>query len=182
MAAAMTPEQQTLVRTSFAKVAPIADQAAILFYDDLFERNPRLRSWFKEDMTEQQQKLMTMLGTAVANPRHWDQVERFFALLPDRAIRRGVFRSVAASSAPSRPISTPPMPIPSRSDGPRAPTTASLPSNASVCAPSPLVRKMTGTSESGRKHRKWGFAIRLSFVPTLILPRNAPATRRNHQR
>jgi len=54
----MTPEQQTLVRNSFAKVAPIADTAAALFYDELFERDPALRSLFKPDMTEQRQKLM----------------------------------------------------------------------------------------------------------------------------
>jgi hypothetical protein len=36
----MTPEQVTLVQESFAKVAPIADQAAIMFYDRLFELAP----------------------------------------------------------------------------------------------------------------------------------------------
>ena len=36
----MTPEQITLVQTSWAKVAPIADQAADIFYDRLFERPP----------------------------------------------------------------------------------------------------------------------------------------------
>jgi hypothetical protein len=37
----MTPEQVTLVQESFAKVASIADQAAIMFYDRLFELAPR---------------------------------------------------------------------------------------------------------------------------------------------
>ena len=36
----MTPEQVRLVQESFAKVAPIADQAAIMFYDRLFELAP----------------------------------------------------------------------------------------------------------------------------------------------
>ena len=39
---AMTPEQQMLVKSSFAKVAPIADLAATLFYDELFHRDPVL--------------------------------------------------------------------------------------------------------------------------------------------
>ncbi len=39
---AMTPEQQALVKSSFAKVAPIADFAATLFYDELFHRDPVL--------------------------------------------------------------------------------------------------------------------------------------------
>ena len=63
----MTPEQQTLVGGSFAKVAPIAAQAAAMFYDRLFALDPGLRPLFKGDMTEQGQKLMAMIGTAVAN-------------------------------------------------------------------------------------------------------------------
>jgi hemoglobin-like flavoprotein len=70
----MTPEQQALVQTSFAKVVPIADVAATLFYEDLFLRNPRLRPLFKEDMTDQRQKLMAMLGTAVANLTRWEKI------------------------------------------------------------------------------------------------------------
>jgi hemoglobin-like flavoprotein len=63
----MTPEQKTLVRESFAKVAPIAPAAAAMFYDRLFVLDPSLRALFKGDMTEQGRKLMTMIGTAVAN-------------------------------------------------------------------------------------------------------------------
>ena len=63
----MTPEQQKLVRDSFAKVAPIAPAAAGMFYDRLFVLDPTLRSLFKGDMTEQGRKLMAMIGTAVAN-------------------------------------------------------------------------------------------------------------------
>jgi hemoglobin-like flavoprotein len=61
----MTPENLTLVRDSFAKVVPIAPQAAALFYDRLFVLDPSLL--FKGDMTEQGRKLMAMIGTAVAN-------------------------------------------------------------------------------------------------------------------
>lgn len=86
----MTPEQQILVQTSFAKVAPIADQAATLFYDDLFQRNPRLRSLFKEDMTEQRRKLMSMLGTAVANLRQWEQIALAVQTLGQRHVAYGV--------------------------------------------------------------------------------------------
>jgi len=65
--ARMTPENQTLVRESFAKVAPIAPQAATIFYDRLFVLDPTLRPLFKGDMAEQGRKLMAMIGTAVAN-------------------------------------------------------------------------------------------------------------------
>lgn len=61
----MTPQQKTLVQTSFAKVAPIADEAAALFYQRLFDMDPSLRPLFKGDMTEQGRKLMAMLAMAV---------------------------------------------------------------------------------------------------------------------
>jgi hemoglobin-like flavoprotein len=61
----MTPEQITLVQDSFAKVEPIADTAAELFYNRLFELDPSVRPMFKGDITEQGAKLMTMIGVAV---------------------------------------------------------------------------------------------------------------------
>ena len=62
----MTPNQVTLVQTSFAKVAPIAGVAADLFYDRLFEIAPDVRRMFPADLAGQKKKLMAMLGTAVA--------------------------------------------------------------------------------------------------------------------
>lgn len=86
----MTPEQQVLVQTSFAKVAPMADTAASLFYEDLFRRNPRLRSLFRPNMAEQRQKLMSMLGTAVANLRDWEKIEAAVQALGRRHVEYGV--------------------------------------------------------------------------------------------
>lgn len=62
----MTPSQKSLVQETFAKVAPIADQAAALFYGRLFELDPSLRPLFKSDIRAQGQKLMQMLGYAVS--------------------------------------------------------------------------------------------------------------------
>jgi hemoglobin-like flavoprotein len=70
----MTPEQISLVRDSFAKVAPIAPAAAAMFYDRLFMLNPALRPLFKGDMPEQGRKLMAMIGTAVANLHRLDDI------------------------------------------------------------------------------------------------------------
>ena len=67
----MTPEQIALVQASFAKVAPIADQVAILFYDRLFELAPQVRRMFPADITEQRRKLMATLafvGERVSEP------------------------------------------------------------------------------------------------------------------
>jgi hemoglobin-like flavoprotein len=61
----MTPRQIATVRASFAHVAPIADQAAVLFYDHLFNADPSLRHLFKGDMTSQGERLMAMIGAAV---------------------------------------------------------------------------------------------------------------------
>ena len=46
----MTPEQVQLVRSTFAKVATIKEEAAALFYRRLFELDPSLRPMFKADM------------------------------------------------------------------------------------------------------------------------------------
>ena len=49
----MTAEQVALVQDSFAKVVPIADQAAMMFYDRLFELAPQIKKMFPADMTGQ---------------------------------------------------------------------------------------------------------------------------------
>src|SRR4051795_11988549 len=61
----MTPDQVKLVQQSFAKVAPISEQAAVLFYDRLFEVAPGVKAMFPADMTEQRKKLMATLAVVV---------------------------------------------------------------------------------------------------------------------
>jgi hemoglobin-like flavoprotein len=61
----MNTDTITLVRRSWARVVPIAPQAAALFYQNLFAADPALRPLFKSDMTEQGHKLTQMLGAAV---------------------------------------------------------------------------------------------------------------------
>ena len=61
----MTPHQIDLVQSSFAKVAPIADTAAVIFYDRLFEIAPEVKPLFRGDMTEQGRKLMATLAVVV---------------------------------------------------------------------------------------------------------------------
>ena len=70
----MNPKQIELVQSSFAQVAPIAEVAAALFYQRLFELDPSLRPMFRGDMIEQGKKLMTMLGSVVGNLRHLDRI------------------------------------------------------------------------------------------------------------
>jgi methyl-accepting chemotaxis protein/hemoglobin-like flavoprotein len=61
----LTPTQISLVQSSFAQVAPIADAAAEMFYHRLFELDPTLTRLFKGDMKQQGSKLMQMIGAAV---------------------------------------------------------------------------------------------------------------------
>ena len=61
----MSPEVMRSIQESFAKVEPIAETAATLFYHKLFELDPDLRALFKGDMKAQGDKLMEMIGVAV---------------------------------------------------------------------------------------------------------------------
>lgn len=61
----MTPQQITLVKSSWQKVMPIRDTAAELFYNRLFTLDPAVKPLFKGDMQAQGRKLMGMIATAV---------------------------------------------------------------------------------------------------------------------
>ena len=63
----MTPKHIQLVRSSWARILPIKEAAAELFYARLFNRHPEVRPYFKGDMREQGSKLMAMIDTAVGS-------------------------------------------------------------------------------------------------------------------
>jgi hemoglobin-like flavoprotein len=70
----MTPDQVNIVQDSFAKVAPIADQAATIFYDRLFEVAPTVRAMFPSDLTAQRKKLMATLAVVVGGLSNLESV------------------------------------------------------------------------------------------------------------
>lgn len=72
----MNSEQVKLVQGSFAKVLPIADTAADLFYTRLFELDPSLRRMFPTDMAGQKRQLMLTLKFAV------NSLSRLYELVP----------------------------------------------------------------------------------------------------
>jgi hemoglobin-like flavoprotein len=76
----MTETQIRLVQDSFAAIAPIADDAATLFYRRLFEIDPSLQQMFKGDMREQRRKLMQMLTAAV---KGLDRIDRLVPVVED---------------------------------------------------------------------------------------------------
>jgi len=63
----MNEQEIQLIKGSWAKVVPIRDQAAELFYGKLFELDPSVKPLFKGDMKEQGRKLMMLLNTVVTS-------------------------------------------------------------------------------------------------------------------
>jgi nitric oxide dioxygenase len=86
----MTPEQIALVQETFKAVLPIKDTAADLFYGRLFEADPSLEALFPEDLTEQKQKLMATIATAVGSLDKLDDIVPVVQELGVRHIAYGV--------------------------------------------------------------------------------------------
>src|SRR6202041_1770775 len=85
----MTPDQVKLVQESFAKVAPISETAAVLFYDRLFEIAPKVKAMFPTDMTEQRRKLMATLAVVVGGLGNLEQVLPAASALAKRHVSYG---------------------------------------------------------------------------------------------
>jgi hemoglobin-like flavoprotein len=68
----MTTEEIALLKSSFEKIRPVAEQAAALFYARLFELDPVLRELFDGDLATQSRRLWQMLGFAVHGLEHLD--------------------------------------------------------------------------------------------------------------
>lgn len=86
----MTHEEIELVKTSWAKVEPISDVAAELFYGKLFEINPTLKALFSDDIEEQGKKLMMMINMAVNGLDRLDQIVPAVQALAERHVGYGV--------------------------------------------------------------------------------------------
>ena len=85
----MTPEQVTLVQQSFGKVAPISDQAVVIFYDRLFEIAPQVKAMFPADMTEQRKKLMATLAVVVNGLSNLESILPAASALAQRHVAYG---------------------------------------------------------------------------------------------
>jgi hemoglobin-like flavoprotein len=86
----MTPEQLASVRETAAVVEQALDQCASCFYVDLFDRHPRARRLFAEDLVARQGTLLDELLTLVASA---DELQGFLAqarALGLRHQRRGI--------------------------------------------------------------------------------------------
>src|SRR5262245_35514031 len=85
----MTPDQIKLVQDSFAKIAPISDRAADLFYGRLFSMAPQVRLLFPDDMAEQRRKLMATLAVVVNGLGQFDTILPAASALAKRHVGYG---------------------------------------------------------------------------------------------
>lgn len=86
----MTPEQIKLVQESFAKVAPISETAAQMFYGRLFEIAPEVKTMFPADMTEQRKKLMQTLAYVMNGLSKLETVLPAASMLAKKHVSYGV--------------------------------------------------------------------------------------------
>jgi hemoglobin-like flavoprotein len=87
----LTDRQIDLVQSTFRQVAPIAEQAAALFYARLFETDPTAAPLFRNtDMAEQGRKLMAAIGIVVGSLRGMERIMPTLATLGAKHAGYGV--------------------------------------------------------------------------------------------
>jgi len=90
----MTPEQKKIVQRTWRLVVPIADKAATLFYDRLFEIDPSTRPMFRaETLAEQRKKLVQILAAAVSG---LDDLDALVPVVKDLGRRHAGYGVTAA--------------------------------------------------------------------------------------
>lgn len=87
----MNNEEKKLVKESWKKVIPIADQAAQMFYDRLFKTDPTTVPLFRaSDLSEQRKKLIQALALVVKGLDNLESIVPIVADLGRRHVAYGV--------------------------------------------------------------------------------------------
>lgn len=86
----ITDEQIQLVQSSFVKISVDAVTFSSNFYDALFALAPEVRPMFKEDMLEQGDKLIKMLGIIINHLYDLDIINHQIVSLAKRHVSYGV--------------------------------------------------------------------------------------------
>ncbi|MEH2502573.1 hemoglobin-like flavoprotein [Bradyrhizobium sp. AZCC 1578] len=87
----MSPETKELLKSTWAKVIPISDIAAGLFYERLFTLDPSLQRLFKDaDMKEQRRKLVQALSAVINSVDDLPSLVPTLEILGRNHIRYGV--------------------------------------------------------------------------------------------
>lgn len=84
----MNAKEVALVKASFLKIVPIADQAGALFYARLFELDPSLRPLFRGDLADQGRQLMTMIAMTV---RSLEKLDTLVPVIRDLGVRHSAY-------------------------------------------------------------------------------------------
>jgi hemoglobin-like flavoprotein len=97
----MTSHQIALVCESFAKVVPIREQAAAVFYERLFAIDPSTRHLFRGDMKSQGAKLMAAISAVVKSLDRIENMKGDLEILARRhhgyGVREEHYASVGAA-------------------------------------------------------------------------------------
>jgi nitric oxide dioxygenase len=89
----MTPQQIDDIRRTWTMVTPIADQAAILFYDRLFAIDPATRPLFRRtDMAAQR---ATLMGTLTLVVKGIDELDRLVPVVENLGRRHAGYGVIA---------------------------------------------------------------------------------------
>jgi methyl-accepting chemotaxis protein len=86
----MQPADIETVQRSWALLVPVSDEAAELFYVNLFARDPSIRLLFDGDLQLQGKRLMKMIGTTLDNLGNPDVMVPTLQALGRRHIGYGV--------------------------------------------------------------------------------------------
>jgi hemoglobin-like flavoprotein len=86
----MTPEQITLVQTSFERLGPELPAMATRFYEELFARDPALRPLFTIPMADQKIKFAEKLTEIVSSMPRLDELLGHTRALGARHVGYGV--------------------------------------------------------------------------------------------
>jgi hemoglobin-like flavoprotein len=86
----VTPRQKQLIQESFARVAPLTEQAAELFYGRLFELDPALSALFTGDIRQQGRKLIQTLAVVVLGLEYFERLVPVLRDLGCRHVKYGV--------------------------------------------------------------------------------------------
>ncbi len=83
-AGSISKEDIDLVQHSFMRIEPLSMVVGRTFYERLFETNPEIKPLFKGDMESQGERMMDMIGTAVAG---LDDLEKLIAIVQELGAR-----------------------------------------------------------------------------------------------
>jgi methyl-accepting chemotaxis protein len=86
----MNQEEVEIVQATWATITPHGEAFVQLFYQHLFEHNPKLQTLFKRNMGEQGEKLMNMFSLAVEHMDHPEKIVPTLTTAGKRHIQYGV--------------------------------------------------------------------------------------------